>query len=150
MEYTLRSEVLLDRSLDDCFAFFADAANLETITPKELRFRFESELPIEMRRGCRIGYRLSLYGIPFSWLTEIAVWEPGVRFVDQQLRGPFRTWIHEHRFEALSAKQTLIRDAVRYALPLEPVGRLAHPLVRANLDRIFRYREERVRKLLNP
>lgn len=146
----LHSEVTLDRSLDEVFDFFADAANLEAITPPELRFRILTPGPIEMRQGTLIEYRLSLYGVPFRWLTEISIWEPGERFVDRQLRGPFGLWIHEHRFEALGPSKTRIRDEVHYAVPLEPFGRLAHPLVRRKLDRIFSYREQRVAELLPP
>jgi len=144
MTYRIQTDVTLPRPLDEVFPFFADAANLEAITPPELRFRILTPLPIEMKLGATIEYKLHLYGIPFGWLTEISVWEPGVRFVDQQLRGPFHTWIHEHRFEAVSDKETRIRDEVRYALPLEPLGRIAHPIVRARLNRIFDYRTEQV------
>lgn len=150
MEYTLRTDVTLACPLGRAFAFFADAANLEAITPPELRFAFVTRLPIEMRTGARIDYRLRLYGVPFSWQTRISAWEPERRFVDEQIEGPFRLWIHEHRFEAISPSSTRIRDEVRYRLPLEPFGRLAHPLVRGRLDRIFAYREERVRALLEP
>ena len=118
MTYRIQTDVTLPRPLEEVFPFFADAANLQSITPPELRFRILTPLPIEMKQGALIEYQLHLYGIPFGWLTEIAVWEPGVRFVDQQLRGPFGTWIHEHRFDAVSEDQTRIRDEVEYALPL--------------------------------
>ena len=146
MSYVLRSSVELERPLDDVFAFFANAANLEAITPPELRFRILTPLPIEMREGALIDYRLSLYGVPFRWRTEIPTWEPGVRFIDQQISGPFRLWVHEHRFESLGPNRT--RVEVHYALPLEPLGRLAHPLVRQKLDRIFHYRERGVAEIL--
>jgi ligand-binding SRPBCC domain-containing protein len=148
MSYMLRSSLILDRPLEAVFAFFADAANLEAITPQELRFRIRTPLPIEMREGARIDYRMSLYGIPFSWQTRIPVWEPGKRFVDEQISGPFRRWVHEHRFEAISPSRTRIDDEVHYALPFGPAGRITHPLVRRKLDHIFRYREERVTAIL--
>lgn len=150
MTYTLTSEVILPRPIDEAFAFFADAANLEAITPPELRFAITTPLPIEMRAGQLIEYRMTLYGVPFSWLTEISVWEPGVRFVDRQLKGPYRSWVHEHRFTATSPSETHIFDTVEYSLPLEPLGRIAHPLVRSKLDRIFAFREARVMQLLGP
>lgn len=149
MHYSLQTDVILDSTLEESFAFFADAGNLESITPPELRFSIKTPLPIEMRQGAHIEYRLSLFGVPFGWLTEISVWEPGVRFVDQQIRGPFASWVHEHRFEALSGGRTRIRDDVRYSLPLGSLGRLAHPIVRKRLDRIFSYREESVTRLLH-
>lgn len=148
MTYSLRTDMTIDRSVADTFAVFSEAANLERLTPPELRFEILTPLPIEMKVGARIEYRLRLFGVPFSWLTEITCWEPGVRFVDEQLSGPFRTWIHEHCFEAIGESTTRIQDEVLYALPLEPIGRIAHPLVRARLDRIFDYREESVRRLL--
>ena len=148
MPHRLTTDITLDCPLDEVFAFFSDASNLEAITPPELRFRILTPLPIEMQRGRLIDYRLSLFGIPFSWRTEIAEWDMPHRFVDRQLQGPFALWEHEHRFEALSASRTRIRDEVRYALPLEPFGRLAHPIVRARLDHIFEFRTERVTALL--
>jgi ligand-binding SRPBCC domain-containing protein len=148
MTYRLQTDVTLDRPLDAVFAFFSDAGNLEAITPPELRFEILTPRPIAMHRDTRIDYRLRLYGIPFRWRTRISVWEPGVRFVDEQESGPFGLWIHEHRFEAVTPSSTRIRDEVRYALPFEPLGRLAHPIVRSRLDHIFAYREARVRALL--
>ena len=148
MTYALYTDMTLARSLEDVFALFCDASNLETLTPPELRFEIRTAMPIKMRAGTRIEYRIRLFGIPFSWLTEITCWEPEERFVDEQISGPFHTWIHEHRFESVSDASTRIRDEVQYALPFEPVGRMAHPLIRSRLDRIFEYREIRVRELL--
>jgi ligand-binding SRPBCC domain-containing protein len=148
MTYTLLTDITLPRPIEAVFPFFADASNLEAITPPELRFRIASPTPIEMRVGALIEYRLGLFGVPFSWLTEISVWEPGRRFIDRQLMGPFRLWIHEHRFESTESGGTRIRDEVHYALPLDPVGRIAHPIVRGRLERIFDYRTDRVRELL--
>lgn len=147
MPYALTTDMTVDRSLDDTFALFCDASNLETLTPPELRFEIRSPLPIEMRRGAQIEYGIRLFGVPFSWLTEITCWEPGVRFVDEQIEGPFRVWIHEHRFNSITHTSTRIRDEVRYDLPLGPFGRFAHPFVRSRLDRIFEYREMSVREL---
>lgn len=148
MTYTLNTDITLESSLEETFEIFCNAANLQALTPPELRFEIRTPQPIEMHKGTRIEYRIRLFGIPFSWLTEITCWEPGVRFVDEQIAGPFRVWVHEHRFEALGESSTRIRDEVRYALPLEPFGRIAHPVVRSRLDRIFEYREEKVRELL--
>lgn len=148
MPYMLRSTVELDRGLEEVFAFFADASNLEAITPPELKFRILTPLPIEMATGILIDYRLSLFGVPFSWRTEISVWEPGERFVDRQLSGPYRLWEHEHRFEALGPARTRVADVVQYELPFGPLGRLAHPLVRRKLDHIFSHRERRVAEIL--
>lgn len=150
MIHRLETDITLDLPLDRVFDFFSDAGNLEAITPPALRFEILTPRPIAMHADTRIDYRLRLYGVPFRWRTRIRVWEPGRRFVDEQESGPFALWVHEHRFEALTAASTRIRDEVQYALPLGPLGRLAHPLVRAKLDDIFAYREARVRSLLVP
>ena len=147
--YELNTDITLACSLEKAFGFFSAAENLETITPPELHFEYKTPLPIEMRRGALIEYRIRLFGIPFSWRTEITAWEPGVRFIDEQIAGPFKEWRHEHRFEALSPEKTRIADTVHYQLPLDPFGRIAHPIVRGRLDRIFAYRTEKVYELLD-
>ncbi len=136
----------LDRTA--VFAFFADAANLEAITPPELRFRITTPRPIAMRQDAIIDYRLSLRGIPFRWRTRIALWDPPHRFVDLQERGPYALWEHTHTFTDADDGGTLVQDQVRYRLPFSPLGELALPLVRRDLARIFGYRELRVRQLL--
>lgn len=129
------------------FEFFAAAENLERITPSELRFRIVSPLPIAMREGALIEYRLRLGGVPFGWTTRIAAWEPPFRFVDTQLRGPYALWEHTHEFVEVPGG-TRVTDRVRYRLPFGILGRLVHPVVRLQLARIFAYREEAIRRLL--
>ena len=148
MTYLITTDITVPRPLEDVYEFFADASNLEAITPPELKFRIVSPMPIEMRTGALIEYRLSLFGVPFSWLTEITVWEEGRRFIDRQISGPFRVWHHEHRFQAVDDCTSRVTDSVHYKLPLPPLGALVHPIVRSQLDRIFSYRTEKVRELL--
>jgi ligand-binding SRPBCC domain-containing protein len=137
----------IPRPLGDVFRFFADAFNLEAITPPFLRFRVVTPPPIVMAAGTLIDYRLRLFGLPFRWRTRIEQFEPEAGFVDVQLRGPYRMWHHTHAFEALGAT-TRMRDRVRYVLPLGPLGRLAHAaLVRRTLDAIFDYRRDRISEL---
>jgi len=138
--HTLHSEQWLDRPLQDVFAFFADAANLETITPDELRFHILSPQPIEMRVGALIDYRLRLAGIPFRWRSEITAWDPPYSFEDSQIKGPYGLWVHRHSFEEQDGG-TLSTDHVRYALPLSPLGDMAFPLVKWQLGRIFAHRQ---------
>lgn len=144
---SLERSTWLPRPLEAVFPFFADAGNLERITPPELRFRIRTPLPIAMGAGARIDYRLSLFGVPFRWRTEIAAWEPPYRFVDVQLQGPYREWVHTHTFTE-ERGGTRMDDHVSYALPLGRPGLLALPLVRRQLDRIFAYREATIRELL--
>ena len=127
------------------FAFYADALNLEAITPPWLAFRVATPGPIEMRPGALIDYGLRLHGVPVRWRTRIAAWEPPERFVDVQVRGPYALWEHTHTFEPDGADAVVIRDRVRYALPFGPLGRLAHALfVRRDLERIFDHRRRAV------
>jgi len=133
---------------EDAFAFFADAHNLEALTPPWLGFRIATPEPIAMHAGTTIEYVLSMHRVPVHWRTEIVEWTPGRRFVDRQLNGPFRLWEHTHAFEERDGG-TLIHDTVLYRMPYGPFGAIAHRvLVARDLDRIFDYRREAVERLL--
>lgn len=138
-----RAELWLPRPRDEVFAFFAGAANLDAITPPFLRFRTITPAPIEMRPGTLIDHRLRIRGVPVKWRSKITVWDPPSRFVDEQVRGPYRMWRHQHDFEE-SDGGTLVRDTVQYAVPFDF---LVHELlVRREVERIFAYRTESLRK----
>ena len=141
----LHADVWLPRPAERIFPFYADARNLERLTPPWLRFRIVTPPPIEMRIGTLIDYRLRLHGVPISWRSEITAWDPPCRFVDEQRRGPFRHWTHEHLLEERDGG-TVVRDRVTY----EPLaGRLADRLfVRRDLDRIFAFRRQAILDLL--
>src|SRR5688500_5927578 len=94
--FLLRAECIVPRSIDEVFAFFADAMNLERITPPSVRFRVVTPLPITMRKGALIDYKLRVRGLPIRWQSEITAWEPQRRFIDEQRRGPYKFWRHEH------------------------------------------------------
>ena len=147
MAHVLKRSTWIDQSIDDVYAFFADAGNLERITPPELRFRILTPLPIEMKVGALIKYRLSLFGVQFGWHTEISCWEPPHYFVDRQLVGPYSQWVHTHEFTS-ELSGTRMRDTVEYRLPWAPLGVVALPLVRHQLKRIFDYREATIQRLL--
>jgi len=136
---TFESTQELPAPLEAVFRFFADATNLETITPPWLRFRVTTPQPIEMGEGTLIDYRLRIRGVPVRWQSEITDWDPPHRFVDRQLRGPYRRWVHTHVFEP-TADGTLVRDAVEYAVP--GGGLVNRLLVRPDVERIFAYRRE--------
>lgn len=145
--HTLHTSMALPLPRDTVFAFFAEATNLQRITPPELGFEMVTPQPIDLREGTCIEYRLHLFGIPFSWQSQIQCWHPLEEFIDVQLRGPYRHWMHTHRFREEHGS-TVIEDEVQYALPCWPVGELAYPLVRLQLARIFRYRQQAIRREL--
>jgi ligand-binding SRPBCC domain-containing protein len=147
LEHVFEARQELARPLAEVFAFFSEAANLERITPPELRFEILTPRPIVLARGTVIDYRLRLFGVPFTWRTLIAEWEPPRRFVDEQARGPYALWVHTHTFEA-TPRGTLLHDRVRYRLPLSPLGDLAHPLVARQIARIFSFRQRVVAESL--
>jgi ligand-binding SRPBCC domain-containing protein len=131
------------------FAFFADARNLEAITPPWLHFHVQTHGPIEMEAGTLIAYRMRLHGVPVRWLTRIESWEPDLRFVDLQLSGPYALWHHEHTFTE-HRDGTLMHDAVTYALPLGSLGELARrAFVGRDLERIFDFRAQTVARMLD-
>lgn len=140
-------EQWLPRPRAEVFPFFADAANLQAITPPWLDFRILTPGPIAMRPGALIDYRLKLRGFPIRWRTQITVWEPPFRFVDRQLKGPYRQWVHEHSFEEKDGG-TLCRDRVDYAVP---GGALVNRIfVQRDVETIFAYRRGQLERLFPP
>ncbi len=137
------TELWLPLPPEELFPFFANAANLDTLTPPWLNFHILTPPPIAMREGALIDYRLRVRGVPLRWRTRINRWQPPHRFVDEQLRGPYRQWLHEHTFEPRDGG-TLARDRVRYAVPFDF---LVHRwLVRPDVEKIFAYRAQELRK----
>ena len=140
----LRIETVVPASIDAAFAFFSNAANLERLTPPWINFRILTPQPIAMREGTVIDYRIGLYGLPMPWRTRIDAWEPGVRFVDRQVAGPYRWWRHEHVFEVANGGTRII-DRVEY-VPRAAI--LSSGLVRREVGRIFAFRQGVLAKLL--
>lgn len=139
----LRRETTVPRSLEETFAFFSDAGNLDALTPPWVGFRILTPLPIDMRRGTLIDYRIRIRGIPIRWRTEITEWDPPHRFIDVQLKGPYQWWHHEHRFEPCK-EGTRIVDEVEFRAPLHWIS---HPLiVERDVRRIFSYRAEALQR----
>lgn len=141
-ERIFESECFVPRPLEEVFAFFSDAQNLGVITPPNLALRITTPGPIEMKPGALIDYSIRVRGLPMKWRSRITVWEPGRRFVDEQIKGPYLQWIHEHSFTRDSAG-TRMKDTVRYRVPLDF---LVHRwLVRPDIEKIFAYRQHVIR-----
>lgn len=145
-----RAEQLIARPLPQVFSFFSRAGNLEQITPPWLHFSILGLEPAIVDAGTVIPYRLRLRGLPLIWVSQIEEFEPNRMFTDRQLIGPYKLWHHRHEFEPAGEDQTVIRDEVRYRLPLGPLGSVAERLlVRHDIERIFAYRRERIERLLS-
>jgi ligand-binding SRPBCC domain-containing protein len=141
---TLHSDTIVPVPLAHTFEFFSDAANLERLTPPWLSFRIKTPRPIPMGEGTIIDYVIALYGLPIPWRTRIDAWEPGVRFVDRQIAGPYRWWHHEHRFEAVP-DGTRVIDHVEY---VPRAAALSNWLVKRDVGRIFAFRQQVLGSLL--
>jgi ligand-binding SRPBCC domain-containing protein len=145
--HRVETRMWLPRTRAEVFPFFADAHNLEAITPPWLGFSVLTPAPIAMRTGALIDYRLRLHGVPLRWRTEIAAWEPPHRFVDRQVAGPYALWEHEHRFRDV-AGGVVMSDSVAYRIRgggvADRMGDLA--LARRDLRRIFEFRARALRE----
>jgi len=145
-DWVLTAEQWIPHPLEQVFDFFSNAENLEKITPPWLHFRIMTPMPVSMHQGTLIDYRLRMRMIPLRWRTEIHDWNPPFSFVDMQLSGPYRKWVHTHTFEAVDGG-TLCKDRVVYRVPL---GRIVHELlVRRDLESIFKYRQEAIRRIFS-
>ena len=135
------STLWLPRRRDEVFAFFADAANLEAITPPWLHFHVLNPALV-IHEGVLIDYRLTLYGIPLKWQSEISRWDPPASFVDEQRKGPYRRWVHTHTFVD-ERGGTRVGDEVDFEVPF---GWLVGRFVQRDVNRIFAFREQALRQ----
>jgi ligand-binding SRPBCC domain-containing protein len=145
--HKVKTSVRVPLQIDEVFPFFYDVLNLQRITPPELDFGIVTPQPINIELGTIVDYRMKLFSIPFKWRSVISTWDPPHKFVDEQVSGPYRLWKHTHNFYT-DGDGTIIEDDVSYRLPLWPLGEIAYPLVKAQLRRIFSYRQRRIVELL--
>lgn len=144
--FRLRSEVVVEERLDVVFEFFSNAVNLQQITPPWLNFEVTSPTPIEMKTGQTIDYRLKIHGFPVRWRSEITQWDPPYQFVDEQVHGPYKVWLHRHIFFERDS-QTVCQDDVTYAVP---GGAVVNRLfVEPDVKRIFEYRRKRLLEIFS-
>lgn len=145
--HVFRAEQRIAHPLPEVFEFFSRAGNLERITPPWLSFKIEGGEPAVVA-GTIIRYRLRLRGVPIRWVSRIDTFEPDRVFVDRQIKGPYKLWVHRHEFRA-DGETTVISDEVHYQLPLGILGAVAHLItVRRDLEKIFAYRQQAVERLL--
>lgn len=145
--HSLIRKTIIKRPLHEVFGFFSKAENLNLLTPPELQFSILTPLPIEMKKGTLIDYKIKLNGIPFRWKTEISEWKLNDCFVDQQLKGPYRIWHHTHAFKSIP-EGTEMTDTVKYLSP----GWIFEPLiqflfVKKKVEGIFDYRNSKLKEI---
>lgn len=145
--YRLKASMQVQCPIERVFEFFSDAANLEAITPPWLNFQILTPMPLEMSQGALLDYKIRLHYVPIKWRTEICVWQPPHKFVDQQLKGPYKKWYHEHTFEDAGNGITNVNDDVHY---IPRGGSLIHRLlVKPDLEKIFAYRQSRLTEIFD-
>jgi len=146
--HVFKTTTVIKKPLLEVFEFFSKAENLNKITPPELQFEFVTPLPIAVHQGAKIEYKIKLSGIPFRWKTLISEWNPPYSFTDQQIKGPYRVWIHRHSFKALNDNETLMTDEVQFLSPgyfLEPL--INKFFIEQKVKEIFHYREQTLQHL---
>ena len=146
---TLKTEVILNAPIDTVFSFFSNIENLEKITPNWLNFSLLAQPPMTIKKGSLFHFQIRLFKIPLKWKTEITCWEPPFRFSDEQIKGPYKKWIHEHRFIE-EGNQTRMIDTVHYKVPgwfLSPL--ILKLFVKSAVIEIFRYRTEKIKQIFS-
>ena len=145
--YRLETKLWLPQPRAKIFEFFSDPRNLDRLTPTWLKFEILSPHSTVIGTGTLLDYRLRLRGLPIRWQSEISIWEPPERFVDRQVRGPYKLWVHKHSFEE-HEDDTLVGDSVEYAVR---GGCLVQKfLVGPDLERIFAYRHKVLEQIFKP
>jgi ligand-binding SRPBCC domain-containing protein len=147
MIHTLEMSAIVPLPRPHVFAFFAEAGNLARITPPQMGFQVLTPGPITIGEGTVIDYRVRVFGLPMRWRSLIRDWDPPNRFIDVQLRGPYKSWVHTHTFHDDPAG-TLVGDSVQYEIPFGPLGACVHPLVRRKLHQVFTYRQRAIAEII--
>jgi ligand-binding SRPBCC domain-containing protein len=146
--YQLIRKQFVPTDLETCWNFFSSPKNLKTITPDYMGFDILVDIPEKMYEGLMIEYKVRpVLGIPMNWITEIKYVHDHKFFVDEQRKGPYKIWHHEHHFESVDGG-VMMTDIVSYELPFGFLGKIAHPLfVRKKLEEIFDYRYKKVEEM---
>jgi ligand-binding SRPBCC domain-containing protein len=148
--YQLKRTQFIKADIQTCWDFFSSPDNLKVITPPYMGFEVKTEVPAKMYEGLMISYIVRpLLGIPMSWITEIKTVKENQFFVDEQRKGPYTIWHHEHHFKEVEGGVEMT-DIVSYVIPLGILGKIAHPfIVKKKLEEIFAYRFKKVDEIFN-
>lgn len=144
--YSLYSRQRIPKPLKEVWSFFSDAKNLLRVTPPHLNLKVTNEVFGEtVYAGQVMTYSVKpLLGIPLGWMTEITQVEPLKYFVDEQRKGPYKLWHHQHHFKPIEGGTEMV-DLVHYRLPFGLVGNIANALlVKDELEKIFSYRYHKI------
>ena len=143
--YQLKTTQFIPATMKECWDYFSSPENLKEITPPGMGFNIKTDLPAKMYEGMMIEYKVTpLLGIPMTWITEIKAVKEGQFFIDEQRKGPYAIWHHEHHFKEVDGGVEMT-DIVSYEVPFGILGKLVHPIiVKPKLDQIFKYRTKKV------
>ncbi len=146
--YQLKTTQFIPANMKECWDYFSSPGNLKEITPPGMGFNIKTDLPAKMYEGMMIEYKVTpLLGIPMTWITEIKAVKEGLFFIDEQRKGPYAIWHHEHHFKEVDGGVEMT-DIVSYEVPFGILGKLMHPIiVKPKLDQIFNYRTKRVEEI---
>ena len=147
--YHLHREQQLNCTMDEAWDFFSTPKNLDKLTPESVGFKITHCASDKAHVGQIISYKIKIAPMIWvSWLTEISLVEPRVKFIDNQLHGPYKVWHHTHSFVE-NDQGVLMTDHVAYVLPFGIIGNIVHALfVKRQLEHIFDERKRLVAEIL--
>jgi ligand-binding SRPBCC domain-containing protein len=147
--HTIKTEQRIPAELDEIWEFISSPANLRNITPEYMGFEVTSkDIAAKMYAGMIISYKVRpLMNIPMTWVTEITHVEEKKYFVDEQRKGPYTMWHHEHHLEVIPGG-VLMSDIVSYIPPMGILGEIANSVfISRQLDGIFSFRRKRLTEI---
>ncbi len=126
-------------------ALHRDPTVLELLTPSLLGWSWEHREPVA--EGSIVRFVIGRGPFRIRWMARHrAVSELG--FTDEQLEGPFRRWVHTHRFEQQGPQCTRIVEEIEARWPSHPIRWILATGIWVGLPLLFAYRARRIRKLL--
>lgn len=139
-------EFRLNAPLDQVAAFHGQSANMAAITPPPISVRIH-QAPEQLADGSVMNFTLWMGPVPVNWISQIEAVSPN-GFIDRQLSGPFKFWLHQHRFTALSDGITLVQDEIQAELKPHPWWGLVGLAMWLGMPVLFYFRARQTRRLL--